>query len=150
MNRQYLSRITRSFLAGLVLTASVSASAQMINQVRAYNGTTVNPCNGESVVFSGSIHHHEKTQIGNDGRIHFIANDNFNASGKGQSTGVTYNISGTMHTNSKFPSFPITFRQRNRFISTSSVAPSFHSTFAFHANGAGVQTTVSIASDCKG
>lgn len=148
MHLQCLSRITRSIIAGLVLTASVSAGAQMVNQVRPYSGTTVNPCNGESIVFSGSIHFHEKTQVAADGRIHFVANNNFNVSGKGQSTGVTYNIGGTMHTNSKFPTYPIAFNQRSRFISTGS-APSFHATFKFHVNGAGVQTQVTTSSDCK-
>ena len=146
------SRIVRTFLsfAALSLLATVSASAQTVNQVRPYSGSTVNPCNGETVAFSGSIHFHEKVQVATDGRIHFVANENFNASGTGQATGVTYNISGNMHTNSKFPSFPITFRQRNRFISTSGAAPSFHATFAFHVNGAGQQTQVTTTSDCNG
>ena len=150
MNSKCLSRFVRTSIAGIVLTMSVSAGAQMVNETRPYSGTTVNPCNSESVVFSGSIHHHEKTQIGSDGRIHFVAKDTFHVTGYGQTTGASYNISGTMQTNSKFPSFPITFRQRSRFNSTSSAAPSFHSTFAFHVNGNGVQTTVSTTSDCNG
>jgi hypothetical protein len=151
MHYKSLSRIVRPFImsAALALLASVSANAQMVNEPRAYSGTAINPCNGETVVFSGTIHFHEKTQVSTDGRIHFVANDNFSASGRGQSTGVTYNIGGAMQTNSKFPSYPITFRQRNRFVSTGS-APSFHSTFAFHVNGSGVQTQVTTTSDCNG
>jgi hypothetical protein len=146
------TRIVRTFLmfAPLALLVTLSANAQMVNQSRPYSGTTQNPCNGEMVNFSGTIHFHEKTQISADGRIHYVANNNFNASGVGQSTRVTYNIGGTMNTNSKFPSYPIKFNQRSRFISTSSAAPSFHSTFAFHVNGAGVQTQVTTTSDCKG
>jgi hypothetical protein len=152
MHYTSLSRIVRTFisLSALSLLAAVSASAQMVNQVRPYSGSTVNPCNNETVVFSGSIHFHEKVQVAADGRIHFVANENFSASGTGQATGVRYNIGGNMHTNSKFPSFPITFRQRNRFISTSGAAPSFHTTFAFHVNGAGQQTQVTTTSDCQG
>lgn len=150
MNSKCLSRIVRTSIASLVLTISVSAGAQMVNETRPYSGTTVNPCNGESVIFSGSIHHHEKTQIGSDGRIHFVAKDTFNVTGRGQATNASYNINGSMQTNSKFPSFPITFRQRNRFISTSAAAPSFYSTFVFHVNGNGVQTQVSTTSDCNG
>lgn len=151
MHHQSLSRIVRNFVlsAALALLATLSANAQMVNEPRPYSGTAINPCNGETVVFSGTIHFHEKTQVSTDGRIHFVANNNFSASGRGQSTGVTYNIGGVMKTNSKFPSYPITFRQRNRFISTG-YAPSFHSTFAFHVNGNGVQTQVTTTSDCSG
>jgi hypothetical protein len=149
MHFQCISRIVRSTIAGLALMASVSAGAQMVNESRPYSGTTVNPCNGETVTFSGSIHHHEKTQVSTDGRIHFVANDNFSVSGHGQSSGANYNINGTMNTNTKFPSYPIKFRQKSRFISTSSTAPSFNTTFVFHVNGAGVQTQVSTESDCK-
>ena len=148
MNSKCLSRIVRTTIVSLALMASVSVSAQMVNETRPYSGSTVNPCNGENVVFSGSIHFHEKTQVSSDGRIHFVANNNFSVSGTGQSTGVKYNIGGTMHTNSKFPSYPIAFNQRSRFISTGS-APSFHATFKFHVNGSGVQTQVTTSSDCK-
>lgn len=162
MNHKSLSRIVRTtverfattqllFIAGFAMTAllaTTSASAQLSDQVRPYSGTTTNPCNGESVVFSGSIRFLEKTQIAADGRIHYIANNTFNASGRGQSTGITYNISGTMNTNSKFPSYPISFRQKSKFISAGS-APNFHATFAFHVNGAGVQTNVTTDSSCN-
>lgn len=137
------------FIVCAALLVSVSAGAQMVNQVRPYSGTTQNPCNGEFVDFSGSIHFHEKTQISPDGRIHYVANNNFSASGRGRSTGVTYNIGGIMQTNSKFPSYPITFRQKSRFISTNSGVASFHSTFAFHVNGAGIQTNVTTTSTCN-
>jgi hypothetical protein len=151
MQSRSLSRIVRTMMisAALTLLVTLSASAQMSTESRPYSGSTVNPCNGEMIAFSGTIHINEKTQISPDGRIHFVAHDNFSASGRGQSTGITYNINGTLQTNSKFPSFPITFRQRSRFISTGA-APSFHATFAFHVNGAGLQTQVSTTSDCKG
>lgn len=151
MHSKSRTRIVRTIVmsAALTLLGALSASAQTVNQYRPYSGTAYNPCNGESVVFSGTIHIHEKTQISSDGRIHFVANENFSVSGRGQSTGVTYNINGNMHTNSKFPSFPITFRQRSRFVSTG-YAPSFHATFAFHVNGNGIQTQVSTTSDCNG
>lgn len=149
MHSKCLSRIVRTIVAGLALTATVTVSAQLVNETRPYSGTTTNPCNGEAVVFSGSIHHHEKTQVGADGRIHFVAHDNFNVSGRGQSTGATYNMSGTMNTNAKFQAYPIKFRQRTRFISTSYAAPSFHMTVVFHVNGAGVPTQNSTESDCK-
>jgi hypothetical protein len=161
MNHMSLSRIVRTTVerfattqllliafAMTALFATTSASAQMVDQVRPYSGTTTNPCNGESVVFSGSIRFMEKTQIAADGRIHYIANNTFNASGRGQSTGITYNIGGTMNTNSKFPSYPISFRQKSRFISAGS-APNFYATFAFHVNGAGVQTNVTTESSCN-
>jgi hypothetical protein len=146
------TRIVRSFLmfAPLALLVTMSAHAQMVTSSRPYSGSTSNPCNGEPVNFSGTIHFMEKTQISNDGRIHYVANNTFNASGVGQYTGANYNIGGTMNTNSKFPSYPIKFNQRSRFISTSGAAPSFHSTFSFHVNGSGVQTQVSTTSDCKG
>lgn len=151
MHYQSQSRIVRTMLvfAALTLLATVSASGQIISRSAPYSGTTVNPCNGENVSFSGTIYFHEKTQVSSDGRIHFVANNNFSVSGRGQSTGTTYNIHGNMHTNSKFPSFPITFRQRSMFVSTG-YAPSFHATFAFHVNGNGVQTAVSNTSDCRG
>ena len=120
----------------------------MVNESRPYSGTTVNPCNGEAVVFSGSIHFLEKTQVATDGRIHYVANNVFNASGSGQASNVSYNLGGTMNTNSKFPTYPISFRQRTRFISTGS-APSFYATFAFRVNGNGQQTQVTTESDCK-
>lgn len=138
----------RYLLFAAALLLSVSAGAQMVNQTRPYSSTTVNPCNGETVVFSGSIHFHEKTQVSADGRIHFVANNSFNASGRGQSTGRSYNIGGNMHTNSKFPTFPITFRQRTKVISAGS-ADNFHAIFAFHINGNGLQTSVTTESDCK-
>ena len=133
----------------VALLATMSAAAQMVNQTRPYSGTTVNPCNGETISFSGSIHFHEKTQVSNDGRIHFVANNNFNVSGTGATTGASYSIGGTMHTNSKFPTFPIAFRQRTRFVSLSSAAPSFYATFAFHVNCNGEQTQVTTSSDCN-
>jgi len=157
MHFQCLSRLVRTALSGnvkflvfapLALLVTMSASAQMVNESRPYSGTTVNPCNGEPVAFSGSIHFLEKTQISTDGRIHYIANNNFSASGTGQSTLVRYNLSATMNTNSKFPSYPISFRQRTRFVSTGT-APSFNATFAFHVNGNGIQTQVTTESDCK-
>jgi hypothetical protein len=150
MNSKFLPRIVRTTVMSLVVVAAMSASAQMVNQTRPYSGTTSNPCNGESVVFSGSIHFHEKTQIAADGRIHFVSQNTFNASGVGQSTRANYNIGGTMKSNSKFPTYPITFRQRSRFVSTSSAAPSFHATYAFHVNGGGLQTNVTMSSDCNG
>lgn len=151
MNSKSQSRIVRTFVlsAAAALLVTVSAGAQMVNQTRPYSGSTVNPCNGETVSFSGTIHFHEKTQVSNDGRIHFVANNHFNVSGYGQSTGSGYNMGGNMHTNSKFPSYPIAFRQRSRFISNG-YAPSFHATFAFHVNGNGIQTSVTTSSDCKG
>ena len=133
----------------VTLLAAGSADAQMVNTTRPYSSTIPNPCNGENVAFSGSIHFHEKTQISNDGRIHFVSINTFNASGTGQSTGRAYNVSGTMQTNSKFPTFPITFRQRTKVISYGTY-DNFFATFAFHINGAGVQTQVSTTSDCKG
>ena len=148
MHSASLSRIVRTTIMGLVLSATVSAGAQMVNTTAPYSGTTVNPCNGETVSFSGTIHYHEKTQVGSDGRIHFVANDTFNVNGTGQATGSGYNIMGTMKSNSKFPSFPIKFRQRSRFVSTGS-APSFYTTFVFHVNGNGVQTQVSTESSCN-
>lgn len=145
------TRVVRTSLAVAAFTlATMSASAQLVDRSAPYSGSTVNPCNGETVNFSGTIRYNEKTQVSTDGRIHFIANNSFSASGNGQSTGARYNLSGNMQTNSKFPSFPITFRQRTRFISTSSYVPSFHSTFAFHVNGGGVQTQVTTTSDCRG
>ena len=151
MHSKSLSRITRIVIvsASLALLAAVPASAQMASWSQPYSGTTWNPCNGEYVEFSGTIHFHTKTQVSSDGRIHYVANNNFSASGLGLSTGASYNIGGTMHTNSKFPSFPITFRQRNRFISYSSTAPSFNMTVAYHVNGSGQQTNVTSDTDCK-
>lgn len=145
------SRIVRTFIAFavFVVLGTVSAGAQMVTTTQPYSGTTTNPCNGEAVVFSGTIYYHERTAFGRDGRIHFVANNNFHATGYGQSTGATYSLSGNLHTNSKFPSFPITFRQRNRFISNGT-APSFHTAFAFHVNGNGVQSQVSTVADCNG
>jgi hypothetical protein len=161
MNHMSLSRIVRTIVerftttqllliafAMTALLATNSASAQLSDQTRPISGTTTNPCNGESIAFSGSIRFFEKTQIATDGRIHYIANNTFNASGKGQSTGTTYNISGTMNTNSKFSSYPISFRQKSKFISAGS-APNFHATYAFHVNGAGIQTNVTIEASCN-
>jgi len=148
MHSVSLSRIVRTTIMGLVLTAAMSASAQMVNTEVPYSGSTVNPCNGETVSFSGSMHFHEKTQISSDGRIHFVANDTFNVTGNGSATATRYNITGTMQSNSKFPSFPIKFRQRSRFVSTGS-APSFYTTFVFHVNGNGVQTAVTTESSCN-
>lgn len=149
MHQQSLSRIVRTFIVTSAFFATMSLSAQMVNQTRPYSGVTVNPCNNESVPYSGSVHFHEKTQVSSDGRIHFVANENYNASGTGQTTGVTYTISGNLHTNSKFPTFPITFRQRNRFIASTSAVPSFYATFVFHVNGNGVQTQVSMETSCN-
>ena len=149
MHQQSLSRIVRTFIVAAAVSATMSLSAQMVNQVRPYNGWTVNPCNGETVNYTGSVHFHEKTQVSTDGRIHFVASENFHATGTGASTGATYNLSGNMHANSKFPSFPITFRQRNRFIASTTAVPSFVATFAFHVNGAGVQTQVTMETSCN-
>lgn len=143
-----MRNIALAALAAVAMLAAESASAQMVSVTRPYSATIVNPCNSETVAFSGSIHFHEKTQISSDGRIHFVANNNFSASGTGQSTGRSYSVGGTMHTNSKFPTFPITFRQRTKVISAGSY-DNFHATFAFHVNGNGVQTTVTTTSDCK-
>ncbi len=132
----------------LTFLVAGSASAQMVNEHRPYSSTITNPCNSEVVNFSGTIHHHEKTQVSNDGRIHFVAHDNFNASGTG-SYGNSYSVGGTMKTNSKFPTFPITFRQRTKVIS-SGPADNFHVTFAFHVNGNGQQTHTTNESDCNG
>jgi hypothetical protein len=148
MHSVSLSHIIRTTIMGLVLSATLSAGAQMVNTTGPYNGSTVNPCNGETVSFSGSINYHEKTQVSTDGRIHFVANDTFNVGGNGSATGTRYNIMGTMQSNSKFPSFPIKFRQRSRFVSTGS-APSFYTTFVFHVNGNGVQTQVTTESTCN-
>ena len=141
-------RIRPLFIACAVVM-TMSASAQMVSYSKPYSGTTTNPCNGESVVFSGTIHIHEKTQISNDGRIHFVANENYSVSGRGQATGAYYNIGGNMHTNSKFPSFPIAFRSKSRFNSQTSGVPGFYATFVFHVNGNGIQTAVSSTSTCN-
>lgn len=147
------TRIVRTFLmfAPLTLLVTLSANAQMVTYSRAYSDTTTNPCNGEPVSFSGTIHFMEKTTVATDGRIHYVAHNTFNASGVGAYTGVGYNIGGTMSTNAKYQTNPIKFNQRSRFISTNGgVAPSFHSTFAFQVNGNGVQTSVTTTADCKG
>lgn len=148
MHFRTLSRIVRFAVVGAVFTLTVSAGAQMVNTTVPYSSTILNPCNNEWVDFSGTIRFHEKTQVSSDGRIHFVANNNFSASGRGRSTGWSYSIGGTMHTNSKFPTYPITFRQRTKVVS-SGAADNFHATFAFHANSAGVQTNVTTESDCK-
>lgn len=148
MHSVSLSHIVRTAIMGLVLSATLSAGAQMVNYTAPYSGSTVNPCNGETVSFSGTLHFHEKTQTSSDGRIHFVANDTYNVNGNGHATGSGYNIMGAMQSNSKFPTFPITFRQRSRFVSTGS-APSFYSTFTFRVNGNGVQTTVTTESTCN-
>lgn len=144
-----LSRIVRTTVMVLIVAGSVSVSAQMVNQVLPYSGSTTNLCNGEIVNFSGTIHLHEKTQVSSDGRIHYVSNNNFSVSGTGQTTWATYSMNGTLHSNAKYPSYPITFRQRNRFISNSSAAPSFHLTVAYHVNGNGVQTSVTHEADCR-
>jgi hypothetical protein len=151
MVQMTLSRIVGAAIVGLALTVSVSAGAQqLVNEVRPYSGTTLNPCNGEAVTFSGTVHYHEKTQVSTDGRIHVVVNENYSVSGRGQRTGVAYNMSGNMHANSKIPAFPISFRSRSRFISTASTVPSFHMTTIFRINGHGIQTTATTESDCKG
>ena len=148
MHHMTLSRIVRTAIVGAAFTMTVSAGAQMVNTTAPYSSTIVNPCNSELVDFSGTVRFHEKTQVAADGRIHFVANNNFSASGRGRSTGWSYSIGGTMQTNSKFPTFPITFRQRTKVVS-SGAADNFHATYAFRVNSAGVQTSVTTESDCK-
>ncbi len=141
--------VAAAAVAALTVLAASSAEAQTVNETRPYNSTILNPCNQETVVFSGSIHYHERTQVSNDGRIHFISHHNFSATGYGQRTGLQYNVGGQMNTNSKFPSFPISFRQRNKVVSHGP-ADNFHATFVFHVNGNGQQTENSTESDCNG
>lgn len=135
-------------LIAVALLVAMTASAQTVNETRPYSGTTTNPCNGETITFSGSIHFHEATRVSPDGRVHFISVNTFKVSGTGQSTGWSYSISGSMKANAKFPTFPIMFRQRTKVIS-SGPADNFHATFAFHMNGNGQQTQATIESDCK-
>lgn len=149
MQFNIVSRIVRTAIVGAVFTLTVSAGAQMVNTTVPYNSTISNPCNGEIVDFSGTIRFLEKTQVASDGRIHFVANNTFSASGRGRSTGRSYNVSGSMQTNSKFPTYPITFRQRTK-VTSSGTVDNFYSTFAFQVNGAGVQTQVRQESDCRG
>lgn len=151
MQFKSLSCIVRTTVMGVAFSMAVSAGAQqMVNEVRPYAGTTINPCNGESVNFSGTVHYHEKTQVSSDGRIHFVANETYSVSGRGMTTGAAYNMGGNMHANSKIPAFPISFRSRSRFISTASTVPSFHSTVIFRINGHGIQTTNTMETDCRG
>jgi hypothetical protein len=144
-----VSAMPRLLFLSLAVMIAAAASAQMVNETRPFSGTIANPCNGENVVFSGTIHFHEKTQTASDGRIHFVANNNFNASGTGQNSGRSYSVGGNMHNNSKFPSFPIVIRQRTKVVSSGS-GDNFHITFSFHVNGNGQQTHVTNESDCNG
>ena len=149
MHSRPLLRIVRTTIVSLALAATTSLSAQMVNETRPYSGSIQNPCNGEMVAFSGSIHYHEKRAVLPDGRTHLVTAHTINVTGTGQSTGTRYNITGKMLTNSKLPTFPIIFRSRNRFISTTT-APSFHMTTAYTINGNGVQTNAAGSSDCQG
>ena len=148
MSGVFATRNLLTVLGAAALLATVSAGAQMVQTSTPYSGTTTNPCNNETVNFSGTMRRHEKTQVSSDGRIHFVANNNLTASGTG-SFGHRYSINATMTTNSKFPYFPIAFRQRSKFISSTG-APNFHLTVAYHLNGAGIQTSATTTSDCNG
>jgi len=147
---RFATRRPLAVLAALTLFAALSAEAQSsVNERRPYSGRVVNPCNNETVNFSGSIHFQEKTKVADDGRIHFIAHTNFSASGVGESTQLHYSLGGTLQSNAKFPSFPILFRQRTKVVS-SGASDNFHVTFVFHVNGNGEQTRALTEADCKG
>jgi len=113
MKRKLFS-ITLIGLLTIMLTSWTSmntgASTTPFNFTEPFVHTFYVPCTGEDVDFDGNIHFFGNTVIAEDGSVHVDYHENLQGvSGIGQSTGNSYNYTGTYHV--QFKIIQIFFRQ---------------------------------------
>jgi hypothetical protein len=111
--------MSRTRLLGALITAALAtfltatAFAQGVTNttVDLTGQTIVNPCNGETIVLSGSVHIVVRNTTDSDGGIHSTIENNYQGvTGVGQTTGATYHVANnSIFTANSKPPFPAEF-----------------------------------------
>jgi len=143
-----MKRFSLLILAPAVLCLNAFAANQGQQQIP-FNGSITNPCNGETVDFSGTVHGNSTITVNGN---NFHATFQFNpqgVNGNGETTGAKYQATGVTREdfNGSFTngSFNETFINRFDFMGQGST-PNFsvHETFHITVNANG---TVSVSFD---
>jgi hypothetical protein len=132
-----------------------AAVTESTNTNRPFEAEFINPCNGDAITFSGSIHERYSVQFANDGGMRISVHSNPQGiSGTGAS-GITYNATGA--TNSSLKINPGA-AQTDTFINNFNVvangnAPTFkvreHMHVTVNANGEVTSEVVKFDVSCK-
>ena len=119
-----------------VATASVAKTAAHFSETIPVVETVINPCNGETVNFSGTVFI-QGGQVSSDGPLHSELHARVRQTGIGEETGVTYTLRATFHEIFESPTGPAlnsTVGATDRgFVQSSDASLSFRWLYAFHA-----------------
>lgn len=146
-NTRKRSGIGLAFFASLFLIAGSASAASDMN--KNYSSTQPNPCNGDSVAFSGSQHTVSNNKTDKDGTQHMNFQTDTHGNGIGMPSGLQYTVGQQMKVVGKFPPGPVMFRQRTKVVS-SGPADNFFETFIFRFNEDGTPGQNDFESDCRG
>lgn len=85
MNRIKSIVLVSSLAIASVLLAAVNTTAAVVENVHdiALSGAVFNPCNGETVTFTGVLHAVARVTFDGSGGFHLDANDNIHVTGTG-------------------------------------------------------------------
>lgn len=137
-------------VAFMLLAGTDTAGAQTMektNQRNEFNQAVYNPCNGRLIPMQGFTHIVSNTRVSGDS-IHYNMKNQTNASGTDVMT-IQYNFGSQMQASGKFPPGPVTFRDRQRVVS-SGPTDNFFATVAYHFDGNGRPQKTTVESDCRG
>jgi hypothetical protein len=138
---------TSALFAILLLIASAASAGS--DTTKPFTGNTSNPCNGDSVTYTGSEHQVNNNHVNPDGTVFTNFMDQMTGNGPGTPSGIQYNVGLTGKVNGKFPPGPVIFRSRTKVNSTGP-AQNFFETFFFRINQDGTPGNTSFESDCRG
>lgn len=145
-----MRRTVTLVVALMFLVGTGVAGAQTMektNQRNEFNELVYNPCNSQMIPMQGFTHIVSNTRVSNDS-IHYNMKNQTSASGT-DTLQIQYNFGSQLHTQGKFPPGPVTFRDRQRVVS-SGPTDNFYATVAYHFDGNGRPQKTTIESDCRG
>lgn len=154
-----------ALLAALALAAGSAylpaargqATTITTNESMPFTSSLTNPCNGDVVTFSGTLHMVNHVTIDSAGGTHVETHVNYSGvSGTGAPSGATYRVVTTRNTSindSASPQSEVTLVQVINLIGQGSV-PNFRTFMTFHitinANGQTTSTVSNVDTKCSG
>lgn len=140
------SGTTLALFAALLLLAGTVSAAETTS---AMSGNTSNPCNGDTVAWSGTEKTNNNSKMDNSGKLHINSMSQVHGKGVGTPSALQYNVGFASKQNGKFPPGPVIFRQRTK-VNSNGPADNFWETFFFRFNQDGSPGNTSFESDCRG
>src|SRR5712691_10828508 len=146
------------FVAASLCLVPVTSSAAVVQNVQVpLNLTVFNPCTGDLIAVSGSIHLLATMTQDQDGGFHISFMDNVSqVTGTGSVTGVTYNgVGGDWFTADVRPPFPVEFTATDVFgLVSQGPSPNLVITVTFHitvnADGTLTANVLRFSLSCNG